>query len=318
MKSITKTFIVINIFLMAMFSIGCLDSSKSSKSGQNKEAGIPSGNAASISFTDKNADEDQISGTLYITKADDESSIAEYRIYWGSSTTTKLAGQDMIVGIGVTGGNISYSLDTAVPIGATHLLVFSAEENEGGETLLAVLDIPDAVVKQIQSSTLSEPYNLCIFNNKLYFNGIHSTNGEQIWEYDETTAPHTVTTLEYQLYGSADLVVYNNALYFDGYDSTNGWELWTYDGINPAALAQNINTSASVDSYPESLTVYNNYLYFTAINSNDECLLYKYNGTTLIAVTSASDGVPDNLKAINNKLYINIYSSGFGSENSML
>ncbi len=83
--------------------------------------------AAGIDFTDLDADENEIAGTLTIVKAEDESNLTHYNLYWGSGPAEKLADQDRITSIAKTGADVTYNFaaNSAIPNGATHLLVYA-------------------------------------------------------------------------------------------------------------------------------------------------------------------------------------------------
>ncbi|MGK5093278.1 DUF1566 domain-containing protein [Deltaproteobacteria bacterium TL4] len=94
---------------------------------------IPTQTATSVAFSDTDLDGGQVAGAVTITKAANESSLTHYVLYWGSSITTKLAGQSAITTLAKTGSNLThtFSANTAIPSGATYLLVFT--KNADGE-----------------------------------------------------------------------------------------------------------------------------------------------------------------------------------------
>ncbi|ODS24435.1 hypothetical protein AB835_03815 [Candidatus Endobugula sertula] len=96
------------------------------------------GLAAGITFTDLDTDNNQISGTLTINKAVDETHITRYNLYWGSDSTTKLSGQTIIASIAKIGADVTHTFaaDTVIPTGATHLLVTT--ENSGKEDVVGI------------------------------------------------------------------------------------------------------------------------------------------------------------------------------------
>jgi len=101
------------------------------------DSGVPINAAQSVAFTDTDTDADEIGGTVTITKAADESDVTHYVLYWGSSSTVKNSGTP-ITTAAVTGSNVTYAISasTAIPAGATHLLVFT--KNSGGEMATGV------------------------------------------------------------------------------------------------------------------------------------------------------------------------------------
>jgi hypothetical protein len=109
----------------------------------------PTEQAGGISFTDGDTDVGEISGDLAITKATDEAAITHYHLYWGDSTTSKLGGEPVIAQIAVTGSDVTHTFtaDTAIPAGATHFLVYTANGSGEGATPvnLVVTDVSDSV-----------------------------------------------------------------------------------------------------------------------------------------------------------------------------
>ena len=103
------------------------------------DLGVPTNAATSVSFTDADLDGGQISGTVNITKASDESDLNDYVLYWGSDATTKQSGT-AIVSVAKSGSNLTYSMPTNTTIptspAATHLLIFTM--NNDGEMATGV------------------------------------------------------------------------------------------------------------------------------------------------------------------------------------
>ncbi len=99
---------------------------------------VPFNTASGISFTDTDQDGGQLGGDVTIFKADNESDITGYALYWGSDAITKLS---LIQTYLKTGSNLAHTFgnDTVIPEGATHLLVFTW--NDIGEMQTAVSTI---------------------------------------------------------------------------------------------------------------------------------------------------------------------------------
>ena len=119
------------------------------------DVGIPVNASAGISFTDSDTTSGEIQGTVTITKAADESDVTHYVLYWGSSTTVKQSGTPIDT-IAVTGSNVTSTIaaDTAIPGGATHLLVFT--KNTDGEMAAGVnVAITDVAVPTNASAGVS-------------------------------------------------------------------------------------------------------------------------------------------------------------------
>eukprot|EP00440_Ansanella_granifera_P050640 gb/GFBE01054887.1/.p1 GENE.gb/GFBE01054887.1/~~gb/GFBE01054887.1/.p1 ORF type:complete len:1101 (+),score=187.44 gb/GFBE01054887.1/:1-3303(+) len=99
---------------------------------QPSEAQVPSNAPGPISFYDHDPDAGKIGGIVEFIKASSEADITGYKVYWGSSPTTKLL---PLVDITATGNAPQYDipLGTTVPVvggnAATYFLVFSFNGN---------------------------------------------------------------------------------------------------------------------------------------------------------------------------------------------
>ncbi len=82
-----------------------------------------------IGFVNTDSDAGEISGTLSITKATDESQLTHYEVYWGSDFNTPLSEQPAIVTLAKTGSDLShvFSANTTIPSGANYLLVYTKD-----------------------------------------------------------------------------------------------------------------------------------------------------------------------------------------------
>ncbi|MGK5093651.1 DUF1566 domain-containing protein [Deltaproteobacteria bacterium TL4] len=94
--------------------------------------------AVSMAFTDTDGDANQLAGEVSITKASNESDLTHYVLYWGSSSTTRLAGDSVIATLSKTGNNLTHTFaeNTNLPVGTTHILVFT--KNDNGEMLTGI------------------------------------------------------------------------------------------------------------------------------------------------------------------------------------
>jgi len=99
-------------------------------------SGMP-GEKASISFSDSDMGENELGGELKINKARHEFDIDHYMVYFGKDERSKLEmadGKPYLIGSVVPTGSdteLNLPMNTALPEGATHVLVFS--KNEYGE-----------------------------------------------------------------------------------------------------------------------------------------------------------------------------------------
>ena len=94
------------------------------------DKGLPENAAAAISFTDNDSAGGRLDGNVTVTKALIDRDVSSYVLYWGSSETTKLSSTPFSRLL--NGGSLVTRIFGAVkPTGATHILVFTA--NEFGE-----------------------------------------------------------------------------------------------------------------------------------------------------------------------------------------
>ena len=117
----------------------------STDTGTSTSTSSPSATASSLSFSDTYDRKDKLGGTVSIGRATDESTVESYVLYWGSSSTTKQS-TTAIATITRTGSNLSYTITggTALPSGATHLLVYTSNSN-GENTTPVATTITDLV-----------------------------------------------------------------------------------------------------------------------------------------------------------------------------
>ena len=90
----------------------------------------PEVSADSVTFTDTDSDAGELGGDIVITSTVAEDTVFTYVVYWGSDSTTKLAGENSITTIQPSAATQTYTFplpaNTAIPTGATHILVFTA------------------------------------------------------------------------------------------------------------------------------------------------------------------------------------------------
>ena len=99
----------------------------------------------SLSFSDADPLGGYIQGTLTLVPPEDESSTDSYEIYWGRSSTSLLAGQQVIASKEKVGANLTYSFakGSTVPTGATYFLAYG-KNSQGLSEPPAALAIADA------------------------------------------------------------------------------------------------------------------------------------------------------------------------------
>ena len=264
-----------------------------------------------LEFTDLDPDEDQLQGDLIIKRAAEERKITTYRVYWGANETTRLAGQSVITSFPADGNDHTLTLaaDTAVPSGATHLLVYT-EGEEGEVTTPKAIDFADLVIRrvaEINTTGSSNPSGFTIYNNELYFAADGGT-GLEVWKTDGTAGgtvmAHNVNTdPDPSPSAPSNFTVYDGMLYFSatGTNAINR-EVWYSDGTTLTSLEINATGSAE----PDHFTVFNGKLFFSAIDGTDGTQLWSFDGFTKTELTTANPtkGInPIHFKEYNSKLY---------------
>ena len=155
------------------------------------DLGVPVNAAVSVAFTDTDLDGGQIGGDVGITKATDESDVTSYLLYWGSNPTTKQSATP-IATLAATGFNLTHTFaaNTAVPGGATHLLVFTANPDGEMATGVGVLIVD-----------LGVPTNAAV---SVAFTDLDSDGGQIEGAPTFTTAADESDVTEYRLYWGQD------------------------------------------------------------------------------------------------------------------
>lgn len=126
---------------------------------------VPVNAATAVSFTDTDFTSGEVAGTITITKATSETDVTYYGLYWGSASSTKLSGSTIISYIAATGANVTYTIgsNTALPSGATHLLVFTVnstgEMATGISTTVTDLSVPATSAGGLSFTDTDATYN---------------------------------------------------------------------------------------------------------------------------------------------------------------
>lgn len=166
----------------------------------------------------------------------------------------------------------------------------------------------------------SNPSNLTVFRNKLYFCANDGIHGKELMVYDGTNNPVLVKDIRPGTNSSSpsSFIEFNNNLYFIANDGSHGYELWEYNGIDDPAIVSDI-LNGSLGSHPLYLTVFNNKLYFSADDGENGRELWEYNGINDpvmlkdICIRSNSSS-PSGFKVFNNKLFFQAFDGPHGEE----
>ncbi|HPJ39702.1 MAG TPA: hypothetical protein PLT75_14765 [Spirochaetota bacterium] len=328
MKAAYTTVLIMSILILAPI-LHCGGGSGEYFDALTSSVTAPDSIPQSLKFTDIDPDEDQLTGDLIIQKAADESKITTYRVYWGSGESTRLTGQSAITSFTADGTDHTYSFaaDTAVPSGATHLLVYT-EGDEGEVITPKAIDFDDLVIRivaDINAGGSSTPQRFIVFSDRLFFNADDGTHGDELWlsdgssggtmlvkDINSTTIADPSTPWEFTVAGGN--------LYFTANKAENGTELWTTDGTAAGTtIVADINPGTG-DSLIQNLTEFNGELIFQAqdnpLNGRE---LWKSDGTTTqmlkdIYIVTNQSSYPLFFKEFNSKLYFTATTSAEGQE----
>lgn len=163
--------------------------------------------------------------------------------------------------------------------------------------------------------------------NKVYFNGLYSEIGREIYVTDGTEegtqpvkdiAPGNSSGVS----GYTYFMVYNDIFYFKANDNIHGEELWRTDGteegtwmvkdIYPGAQSGVITSNCTYNSI-KNYAVLNGFLYFVAEDSTGKGI-WKTDGTetgTVKVISSMNNALPLIIEANNNKIFITIVGSNY-------
>lgn len=172
------------------------------------------------------------------------------------------------------------------------------------------------LVKDIYSgATSSQPRDLFVFNNAVYFFAKTASDGVELWKSDGTSGG----TVEVKDINPGSGNSYNNTytsffanngiLYFDATDGTNGVELWKTDGTdNNTVMVKDINTGTN-SSNAENFTALGTNVIFSATDATHGTELWKTDGTSggTVLVQDIESGTgsssPNQFVAFQNKIF---------------
>ena len=282
--------------------------------------GFTTGNGGSpgvsMTFFDLDMDEDEIQGTLTITKATDETLVDEYRLYWGSSATAKLAGQGVIQSYTAYGTDKTeaMSANTAVPGGANYMLVYTVS---GGTEFSSptALDIPDGIVKfvkEIKSGGDAALKRFRSLDDLLYFAALDDSGFVNLWRSDGTAAGTYRVNETNQTAGTNSGAIrigsVGSTLFFSAaHGSSTNYELWKSDGTDAGTDLLHEIEAGTAGSQIQLMTTMGTDLFFRA-NDGSSNKLFKTDGTTLTTVTPYAPA--SEFRVIGSTLYFNATDDG--------
>jgi len=184
----------------------------------------------------------------------------------------------------------------------------------------------------------SDPYELIVFNGKLFFKAADDVSFHVLWEFDGVNDPVKIISDGFYSFNNAfciyknllffqkneelwsydgfnqpakavniiqgrdpsNFIVYHDTLFFNSTHEYFGCELFIYDGINDAEIFFDI-VPGSTYSSPSNYTIYNDVLYFCPISGKEDLWYYKNNG--IDKVNGTENISPYNLFVYNNELF---------------
>lgn len=151
MRRLARTWALASLGLPLVFHFACVgsdpeiaqssgepDGGLGGADGSSGDAAPPASGPASLRFHNQEFRDGFAEGRVKIAKADDETGVAEYVVYWGTSETVKAPG-DPIAVLPRGPAELVFTLATGTPIppGATHLLALTRNEKGEGPSVAA-------------------------------------------------------------------------------------------------------------------------------------------------------------------------------------
>ena len=184
-------------------------------------------------------------------------------------------------------------------------------------------DAGTILVKDINETDSSNPFNLTDISGTLFFTADNGTNGRELWKSNGTEAG---TKLVKDINpGQASLNLskltdVNGVAYFVADNGTNGTELWKSDGTESGTVLVKDIIPESGGSNPNNLTNVNGTLFFTVNDGSNGTELWKSDGTdsgtALVKDINSGENSsnPANLKNLDGILYFTADDGSNGVE----
>jgi hypothetical protein len=144
-------------------SSGAASSGTASSSGASGDG--PPAPPASLAIFDDDMTLAKVRGTLVIGKAADETNVKEYVVSWGTDATTRTVEIERAAKVG---NDVTIPLDEAVPAGATHLLVASANAKGELSALVALGNVDNVATHLSVSTSASADHAMKEMNGNLF------------------------------------------------------------------------------------------------------------------------------------------------------
>ncbi|MEQ1906759.1 MAG: ELWxxDGT repeat protein [Pirellulaceae bacterium] len=177
-------------------------------------------------------------------------------------------------------------------------------------------------VKDINLFGSSDPKDLTVVGNSIYFTAWTSVSGRELWKTDGTSAGTVLVEDLKSGFGSGsnpeELTKFGNLLLFSANDGVAGRELWISGGTaNSTFMVKDVNPGIA-SSNPRELTVAGDKVFFSAFNHDSGREVWKSDGISTSILKNLSPGTgssnPEELTARNSQLFFTASLSGTGRE----
>ncbi|MGK5091012.1 DUF1566 domain-containing protein [Deltaproteobacteria bacterium TL4] len=147
-------------------------------SASTEVSATPVAISSSVSFTDTDYTSSEVAGPVTISKADSESTMTHYVLYWGSSSTTKQS-TTAITEIAANGSatyTYTFAANTTLPSTASHLLVYTKNgsiesPNPVSVSITDLIALPDSGQTISYSNSFGEDHDYLINPQSFTDNG---------------------------------------------------------------------------------------------------------------------------------------------------
>lgn len=177
-----------------------------------------------------------------------------------------------------------------------------------------------SLVAEINPTTSgSDPVDLTVCNNILYFGASNGSGASKLWQYDPVNGAALAAGSSSRAQNPGGLFAYGGDLYFRAsrFSSTNiGTELWKFDGTNQTPIDMYPGTGSS---YPQHFIEYNGLMYFNACGTTGQGTeLWRCNGsgapTEAARIYPNNGSSPENFAVFAGQLYFSAYDGVHGRE----
>ncbi len=182
------------------------------------------------------------------------------------------------------------------------------DDLDGGRGELYVLNGKQIdLVRDLNTSSSSNPKYLTSYKDHLYFSANDGQRGRELWRMNKAESVSLVSDIQSGSIGSnpTQLTVAGSLLYFAASTSTQGNELYSHNGSSTSIVKDNV--AGARDTYPKYLLSLGQDLYFSGLTdgtgrSNFPAHLYKVNGNSMSRIDTVNVDIKF-LTSVGNRVY---------------